>query len=232
MINRARLHSDLSRLRRDTGMFLATAESLSADEITAPSLCDGWTRADVMAHVASSGRALVKLIDWVTTGEEHTLYASPEARAGEIASLAALHRDELLAEVRESADYFAAQSERLGGEIAVEEVTLHGKAIPATSIVALRIAEVVVHHHDLDTVWTVEEADLDSQFDALEAAVRTLRAKNAPGLTLETDEGDEWVIGDGALRVASDRAGMLVWLARGKREQVEASGALPVLPPW
>lgn len=232
MINRARLHSDLSRLSRDTGMFLATAESFSADELGAPSRCEGWTRADVMAHVASSGRALVKLIDWATTGKEQTLYESPEARAEEIAGLAALPREDLLAEVRKSADYFAEQAERLEGDLAVEEVTLHGKVIPATSIVALRIAEVVVHHHDLDTVWTVEEADLDSQFDALEAVVRTLRAKKAPGMTLVTDEGDEWVIGDGALRVSSDRAGMLVWLARGTAENVEADGALPVLPAW
>lgn len=232
MINRARLHSDLSRLRRETEMLLATASSLSADELAAPSLCEGWTRADVLAHMASSGRALVRLIDWATTGEEQTLYASAQARADEIAALAATPRDELLADVRESADYFAQQCERLNGDLAVEEVVLHGKTIPATSIVALRIAEVVVHHHDLDTVWTIEEADPDSQLDALESVVRTMRAKQAPGMALATDEGDEWLIGDGALRVASDRPGLLMWLARGNTEHTEANGPLPALPSW
>jgi maleylpyruvate isomerase len=81
--------------------------------------------------------------------------------------------------------------------------------------VALRIAEVVVHHHDLDTAWTIEEADPDSVLNALEAAVRAMRAKGAPGMTLVTGERDEWVIGDGALRVSSDREGLLEWLARG-----------------
>jgi maleylpyruvate isomerase len=232
MINPARLHSDLSRLGRETDMFMATAESLSDDEMTAASLCDGWTRADVIAHIASNGRALVKLIDWAVTGQEQQLYASAEARAQEISGLAALPRQELLGRAREAAEYFAEQAQRLAGDLAVEEVHLHGKHIPATSIVALRIAEVVVHHHDLDTAWTIEEADPDSVLNALEAAVRTMRAKGAPGMTLVTEERDEWVIGDGALRVSSDREGLLEWLARGVAENVEADGPLPTLPAW
>ncbi|GGG50429.1 maleylpyruvate isomerase [Kocuria dechangensis] len=232
MINPARLHSDLSRLGRETDMFLATIESLSDDEMAAPSLCGGWTRAHVIAHIASNGRALVKLIDWAVTGQEQAPYASTEARNQEIAELAALPRKELVEKVRETAAYFAEQAQRLTGELAVEEVHLHGKQIPATSIVALRIAEVVVHHHDLDTAWTIEEADPDSLLNALEAAVRTMRAKGAPGMTLVTEERDEWVIGDGALRVESDREGLLEWLARGDAENVEADGPLPALPSW
>jgi maleylpyruvate isomerase len=232
MINSARLHSDLSRLGRETNMLLATIETLSTEEMTAPSLCEGWSRADVIAHLASNGRSLVKLIDWATTGQEQQLYASPEARAEEIAALAALPREELVEKFRASAEFFAEQTERLTGQLAVEEVDLHGKVIPATSIVALRIAEVVVHHHDLDTAWTIEEADPDSQLNAVEAAVRTMRAKDAPGMTLVTEEGDEWVIGDGSLQVKSDREGLIEWLARGQARYVEADGPLPVLPAW
>lgn len=232
MINPARLYSDLSRLGRETDMFLATVESLVDDEMTVASLCEGWSRADVIAHVASSGRALVKLIGWATSGEERPLYASREARAEEIATLAALPREELIAEVRESARNFAEQAQRLSGELAATEVQVSGKAVPATSIVALRIAEVVVHHHDLDTAWTIEEADPDSLLNALEAVVRSLRAKGAPGMTLVTEERDEWVIGDGGLRVVSDREGLLQWLARADAEHVDIDGPVPVLPTW
>jgi maleylpyruvate isomerase len=232
MINSARLRSDRSRLARETEMLLATVESLSDDEMAAPSLCEGWSRADVVAHLASNGRAIPRLIDWAVTGEAQTLYASQEARNQEIAELAALPREELVGQLRESAAYFDEQSERLTGELAVEEVDLHGKRIPTTSIVAMRIAEVVLHHQDLDTAWTIEEADPDSLLDALEAAVRTMRAKDAPGMTLVTEERDEWVIGDGALRVESDREGLLEWLARGEGDGVEADGPLPALPSW
>ena len=231
MNNPARLHSDLSRLGRETDMFLATVASLSEDELAAASLCEGWSRADVVAHVAANGRALVQLIDWAATGEERRLYASPEARAEAIAALAALPREELQAELRSSADYFAEQAQRLAGTL-VADVSLNGSPLPATSIVALRIAEVVVHHHDLDTAWTIEEADPDSLLNALEAAVRSLRAKDAPGMTLVTEERDEWVIGDGALRVESDREGLLLWLARGDAAHIDVEGEVPALPRW
>ena len=232
MINPARLYSDLSRLGRETDMFLATVSSLSDEELAAPSLCEGWTRAHVIAHVASSGRALVGLIDWATSGEERQLYASPEARSQAIAALAALPREELLAEVRDSAAAFADEARRLTGELAAPEVKVGGRELPATSIVALRIAEVVVHHHDLDTAWTIEEADPDSLLNAIEAVVRAMRAKGAPGLTLVTEERDEWIIGDGGLRIESDREGLLKWLARGDAEDIEAGGPVPALPAW
>ncbi|MGO4493128.1 maleylpyruvate isomerase family mycothiol-dependent enzyme [Arthrobacter sp. 2YAF22_2] len=232
MINRARLYSDLSRLGRETDMLQATVASLSDEEMAAPSRCEGWTRADVVAHVASSGRALVKLIDWAVTGEAATLYPSGEARAQAISALAALPREELTGELLVSARFFAEQAQRLDGELAAPEVQVNSKPIPATSIVALRIAEVVVHHHDLDTAWTIEEADPDSLLNALEAVVRSLRAKGAPGMTLVTEERDQWVIGDGGLRVVSDREGLLQWLARGDAGHIETDGPVPALPSW
>ena len=213
-------------------MFLATVESLADDEMAVASLCEGWARADVIAHVASNGRALVKLIDWATSGEERPLYASGEARAQEIAALAALPRVELIGELRESARNFAEQAQRLSGDLVATDVQVNGMAVPATSIVALRIAEVVVHHHDLNTAWTIEEADPDSLLNALEAVVRSLRGKGSPGMTLVTEERDEWVLGDGGLRVVSDREGLLQWLARGDAEHIDVDGPVPVLPAW
>lgn len=232
MINPARLHSDLSRLDRETTMLLATVESLSEDELVAPSLCEDWSRADVVAHLAANARALVRLVEWAVTGVEQPMYASAADRTEEIARLAGLPRRELITELREASQVFAEQAERLTGEILADEVLIGATPIPATSLVAVRIAEVVVHHADLDTAWTVEEADPDSLLNAVEAAVRAMRSRNAPGLTLVTEERDEWVIGEGALRVESDREGMLSWLARGETDGVDADEPLPALPAW
>lgn len=77
-------------------MFVAAVASLSDDEMAGPSLCEGWSRAHVIAHVASSGRALVNLIDGAVSGGGRQLYASHGARSQEIAALAALPREELL----------------------------------------------------------------------------------------------------------------------------------------
>ncbi|KSU66125.1 maleylpyruvate isomerase family mycothiol-dependent enzyme [Arthrobacter sp. NIO-1057] len=232
MINTARLHSDLSRLTRETASMSATVRTLSAEELSADSLCEGWSHAHVIAHLASNGRTLVKLVDWVTSGEPQKLYASQETRNAEIDELAALPSEELLAAFEESASYFAQECERLTGKLAVEEVDLHGKIIPAASIVALRTAEVVIHHHDLNTVWTIAEAEPDSQEEALEAAVRTMRFKDAPGMTLLANDGGEWVIGDGSLTVRADRAHLIDWLARGNSKNIEADGPIPELPTW
>lgn len=232
MTNPARLHSDLSRLGRETDMFLATVASLSDDEMTAASLCKGWTRADVIAHVAANGYALSRLIAGDAAGGEPELHAPGRIHSEDVSTLAALPREELLAELRESARTFDVQAQRLDGDDAAHEVKVNGELVPAGSLVALRIAEVVVRHHDLDTAWTIEEADPDSLLDALEAAVRSLRAQGAPGMTLVTEERDEWTIGDGGLRVVSDREGLLQWLARGDAEHIEADGPVPALPAW
>lgn len=228
MINPARLRSDLSRLGRENDMLEATVASLSDEELAAPSLCAGWTRAHVVAHLAANADALSRMVEVAVTGVERPLYASAEARESEIAELAALDRAALVERLRESSARFAREAERLTGDLAREELDLGGLEAPATSLVA----EVVVHHHDLDTAWTMEEADPDSLLNAVEAAVRAMRARRAPGMTITTEERDEWVIGDGALQVSAEREGLLAWLARGDGSEVDADGPLPALPAW
>ena len=56
----AHLPGDLNRLTRETGMLLATVDSLTDDEFPAPSKCEGWTRAHVVAHLALGADAMGK----------------------------------------------------------------------------------------------------------------------------------------------------------------------------
>ena len=39
-------------------------------------------------------------------------------------------------------------------------------------------------------------------------------AEVAPSLTIRTDEGDDWSLGEGTSHVTGSRAGVLTWLAR------------------
>ena len=73
-----------------------------------------------------------------------------------------------------------------------------------------------------------EKAELCVLIDCLNERI----AECEKQLKCVTEERDEWVIGDGALRVDSDREGLLAWLARGETEGVEADGPLPELPSW
>jgi maleylpyruvate isomerase len=232
MTSPLRLHSDLSRLGRETDMLLATALSLSDAELLEPSLCEGWNRSMVIAHLIRGGREWVDLMDNVT----HSILqqpVSPPAQTDEhLSVLAALPREELLAELQASSDCFSEKALDLAGRQTAEVLAAPRQGINPAELTALRIAEVVVHHHDLDTAWTLEEADPDSLLDALEAVVGALREKGAPGMTLSTEERDRWVIGDGSLHVSSDREGLLLWLARGDDSRVDSPTPSTVLPRW
>lgn len=230
----ARLRSDLARLERETEQYLSTVESFHDSEFTRPSLCEGWNRAQVVAHVAVVCRRLVRLIDWAETGDEQRPYDSPEERAALIAETAALEPAELRREARAAVRFFLDNAERLSSELAVDHVALGPKIFAPHQLPGVLVAEIILHHADLDTQWEIEEADPDSVLDALEAAVRTMQVKEAPGMTIVTDERDEWVIGDGGLRVEGDRESVLAWLARGDASSIYLPNgvAAPELPTW
>lgn len=232
MVNPTRLSSDLARLQHETDSYLATVDFLSEQQLLEPSLCGSWDRAHVVAHLASNARAIAKLVDWAVTGERQQPYTSRELRDAEIDELAALPREQLLRRSADNAAHFARQCERLAGPLRVTDLDLHGKPITAAAIPSVRVAELVMHHDDLDTSWTLADADPQSVLDTLEGAVRTMRAKGAPGMTLRTTEHDEWVVGDGGQLVTGDRVALLGWLARGRTEGVRSGGALPELPAW
>lgn len=234
-LNPARLASDLSRLERESEQYLATVESFHEEEFDQPSHCEGWSRADVIAHLAVAARRFERLIDWAVTGTEQKMFDSPEERASLISELTSAPREDLKVEARAAFEAFQQQAQRLTGELAVEEIGLGPKRFPPTSIPALLIAEIVVHHADLDTQWEVEEADPDSVLNAVTAGILNLSVKDSPGLTIVTDEGEEWVLGDGSLRVEGDREGILDWIARGRTAGIylpEGVDEAPELPAW
>lgn len=224
--------ADLNRLDRETGMMLATVESLSADELAGPSLCEGWTRAHVVAHLAGSAKGLRNLIQWAVTGTKTPMYASLEARNAEIEEWSKLSPADLKAKVREESAAFATAAQQLKGPLATEEVANIGGPMSAYQIPAIRINEVLVHHLDLDTLWELEEADIDALEDALEwsAAVAQKNADEWPGVTLVTDEGESFTIGDGAITLKGGRDALLGWVTRGLTSGVRADGDIPTPP--
>lgn len=235
VLNPARLRSDLSRLSREAEQYLSTVESFHDAEFDRPSHCEGWTRADVIAHLAIAARRFVRLVDWAETGAEQKLYDYPEERESARQELTAKPREELKVESRAALEDFVASAARLAGKLQADEVGIGPKRFPATSIPAVLIAEVVVHHADLDTQWEVEEADPDSLLNAVTAGVLNLSVKDSPGLTIVTDERDEFVIGDGSLHVEGDREGILAWISRGDASGIylpEGVEEAPELPAW
>ena len=103
----ALLPADLNRLTRETDMLLATIDSLTDEEFAAPSKCEGWTRAHVVAHLALGADAMGNMITWGTTGVETPPYVSRDARNADIENLAKKSPAEIKAALRTAIKNFA-----------------------------------------------------------------------------------------------------------------------------
>ena len=113
----AHMPGDLNRLTRETGMLLATVDSLTDDEFTAPSKCEGWTRAHVVAHLALGADAMGNMITWATTGVETPPYVSWDARNADIENLAEKPPAEIKAALHTAIKNFADKAATLKDEL-------------------------------------------------------------------------------------------------------------------
>lgn len=229
------LAGDIGRMRRESGMLMATVTSLSADELAAPSKCAGWTRAHVVAHLARGADAMANLATWATTGVETPAYASPDQRNADIERTAALGRDELFADLEAADARLVSAVESLHNGVAVDSVrTASIGEFSPMALAGFRTTELIVHHDDLGTTWEWHEADPEAIFDAIEICVRRLQANPAsPGLHIVAGEGEEWTVGDGSFRVEGYYDELLPFLAREHVEEgLQYTGELPTLPAW
>lgn len=235
------LAADLVAVRRHTALLVEHATALG--DVRAPSLCDGWSRAHVLAHVARNAEAIQRLAEWAVDGTPRPMY--PGGAAGRDAAIeegaarpgpasshdsrpAGVFADDLADTAAALDPHLAA----LAGELAVDRVEMRGGLmVPPSALPRLRLREVVFHHVDLDDGFTfdqVEPALLQAFVD--DAVTRLGSGDPAVHVRLLSDEGDEWVLGDGSTTVRGDRAGLLLWLARRDPRGLTAEGALPDLP--
>ncbi|MGY1812583.1 maleylpyruvate isomerase family mycothiol-dependent enzyme [Blastococcus sp. SYSU D00820] len=202
------------------------------EEFAAPSLLPGWSRAQLLAHLAGNADALVNLLTWARTGVETPMYASPEARDAEIARRAALPpaalRGEVLGATSALADAVGAMPEEAW---AARVRTAQGRDVPAEEVLWIRAREVWVHAVDLDA--GVGFADVpDDVLAALVDEVFATWARRSETPELTVFGGDrEW--GSGGLAVAGPLPAVTAWLTgRSGGEGLSADGALPALPRW
>src|SRR5436189_1603175 len=90
------MNLDLSGLDASAAALTRAVDALGSDELAAPSLLPGWTRAHVVAHVALNGDALAGVLDAVLREEPVAMYESNEKRASDIDELAGAEQVELL----------------------------------------------------------------------------------------------------------------------------------------
>ena len=224
------LDADRDTIEAHTSRLLGTARALDPASVGDPSLCAGWSRGHVLTHVARNADALVNLVTAATTGASIPMYASPEARDADIEAGSGRPLAEQLDDLEASAARWRGAAQTLGDEHAGVRVEARGGVmLEAAYLPFMRLREVVFHHVDLGAGFGFADVEDPVLAAFLEDAVRRLRnSPETPSMTVRTDAGDAWAIGDGGPAESGSRAAVLGWLARGLTDGVE--GDLPTLP--
>ena len=79
----------LDGLVEATQRLVRTVDSLSDDDLAAPSVLPGWSRAHVVAHLTLNAEGLAGVLAGVVEGEDVPMYRSQEDRDADIEELAA-----------------------------------------------------------------------------------------------------------------------------------------------
>ena len=171
----------LAQLGESTDRLLATADALTDAQAAAPSRLPGWTRGHVLTHLARNADGFRNLLTWARTGNETPMYPSDEARARGVEEGAARSAAELAADVRVSAAALAAAAQDLPARAWDALVARRGDTFPARSIPPRRLAELEIHHVDLDAGY--RPADWPASFVDGEPGPGGPRLRRARGRT-------------------------------------------------
>lgn len=223
-----------------TDLLLATAQRLDEDAMKVTSLCDGWSRGHVLAHIARNADALTNLLVWASTGDESYMYPSAEARAADIDAGAHRPADEIVEDVRTSAARFSSAITQVPEDGWERQVRTgpggSGATIPARRVVWLRLREVELHHVDLDAGYGPADWPAPFVSRALAESLRAVgRRDGVPAFTAVVGDTRE-PVGGGSdeLIVRGGAAAMLGWLTGrtdGTGLTTEPPGSLPTIPP-
>lgn len=133
-----------------TQRLLDAARVIAEPDLRSPSLLPGWSRAHVIAHLASGADAMRSLLGGVRAGRDRAAYASAAARDAAIESGAARTTAELMTWLADSAVAFRTVTRRLPGDRwQVPVQILDSAPFRAGELLVKRLVEVELHHCDL-----------------------------------------------------------------------------------
>jgi maleylpyruvate isomerase len=218
-----------------TARYLEALTELDDDDVRAPSLLPGWTRAHLITHVARNADALANVLHGAQLGEVRAQYPSDAERDADIQAGAGRRAAELREDSVAAAGRWRQAAEQLHASHLDNlcERTPGGKSYPARRVPLSRRTEIEVHHADLDIGYTA--ADWPADFvEALFKRRHRELATAGLGLTWRaTDTGSTWTTGEGP-EVTGTAADLVWWLlGRGTGAGLACSeGQLPELGKW
>lgn len=219
-----------------------TVDGLPDTAYSEPSLLPGWSRAHVIAHVTLNAEALAAVLHGAHVGEPRVMYASQDARDGDIEELSGVDPSALRERFLASTGKFA---EALGAMAPGDwegrfDRTPGGRSIALVNVPLMRLREVEIHHADLDAGYTAADWGKDFRAILLESLTKvetpqpfTVRPDDLDG-TWHYGTGGEDGGKDGGPVVTGTSAAIGWWLTgRGAGEGLTSStGTLPEMEAW
>ena len=205
------------------------------DAFAAASRLPDWTVGHVVTHLARNADGLRRVLDGVTAGKQVGPYDSPQARVDDIEAGARRDPATIAADFRAATAALEQTIDALAPDNWGATVDL-GRGGPTTAdvVLAARLGEVEIHHHDLGVDDGLALLDDDQANRLLAALLRSyVRTREVRDLSLEPDGRERIVIGSGGPVVAGSALDIVGWLSgRGDGSALRTTGGLPELPSW
>lgn len=220
-----------------TDRLLATARSMSDDDVGAPSLLPGWSRGHVLAHLARNADALANLLVGATQGEMRSAYPSREARDADIQAGSRRPIKEQVVDLEASHRRFA---DAVRGVPAtrwdfVHAAGLGGNPLPTAAVLEARLREVAIHHVDLDAGYATADWPPDFALRILRSALPRFDGRDFR-CTLRPSDNDAVLAVNGGsdVEVGGPTHALAGWLLgrAGGASLAVSGGPLPAPPPW
>jgi len=221
-----------------TARLLETVQTLTDDDVVAPSLLPGWSRGHVLSHLARNADGLVNLLAGASEGVAKSAYPSPEARAADIEAGAPRPVKEQLADIEATHERFVATVDAVPP--AAWDFMLPwgsaGRIQPAHGVLDARLREVAIHHLDLATAYTAADWTPAFALRILRSALPAFEIRGLPSCTLCPTDVDAVVPANGGstVEITGTAHALATWLlGRDKGHALTVTGGeLPAPPAW
>lgn len=230
----------LHQLRQATARLLREIDGLPDSAARGPSLLPGWTRGHVLSHLARNAEGGTRLLGWARTGVPSYEYESMDARSTAIEEGAGRPASILVRDVRQTAEGFHQAATDMPSEAWRRKVRYTAGQEPrAEVIVSSRLAEVLIHHVDLDIGYSARDWPAEFVNDMLPRVADSMngRAEAPPPVRLNgTDTGQTFRIGQvqgDTTTVSGPDCELLAWLlerSAGSTLDVQPVRRLPAMP--
>lgn len=226
--------------RRGTAYFAQRLSFVSDAQLEGPSLLNGWSRRELVAHVGYNAAALCHLVEWAATGVESPMYSTPEERARQIEQGATLNP----AALRNLVTHTIARLDKLWRDLASDEWhhlvrTAQGREVPVAETVWMRAREVWIHAVDLDNGGRFGDMPSQVLVSLLDDVVSVWRTRSVGlDLVLRPENFESFSVATGGAAGTVDVRGSLADVARWSTGRSGAavtngvSSELPSPPVW